>query len=358
MINLETAKNNMSKEDYERFKDLYDRSLTVPHLSRVWFALREEMFEDFILKYNLDDGNPYDLGNESDINFLGKVTILLIEDKEVINNDFKLSLIKKSDNELVIPTFPIKYHKETEVESLKGLAKEHLGIEVISYELLNIDKGYSEDHMNHVPLNYIYIIKKFKRLEEKENVVLLSFKDAYREYVQISRKLFHNDRIDKSKLKFNLSDKDMDIFKRIFYIYYNYPNSSDNISYIPLSNESDINNHNQNILSLDLLKNKYEFIERRLLKFEYIALWNNNYAVRLKEFNREFIEKINIPNVSFSFEKEKFKIEKSMDNLIITLAKEYIYNSIDIMVVDKDLFDRLIEIELELYNEFVLHNIS
>lgn len=358
MINLEIAKNSMSKDDYERFKDLYDRSLTVPHLSIVWFALREEMFEDYILKYDLDDGNPYDLGNDTDVNFLGKVTILLIEDKEVTNNDFKLSLIKKSDNELVLPTFPIKYHKETEVESLKRLARKHLGIEVISYELLNIDKGYSEDYMDHVPLNYIYIIKKFKRLEEKENVVKLSFKEAYTEYVQISRKLFHNDKIDKSKLKFNLSDKDMDIFKRIFYIYYNYPNSSDNISYIPLSSESNINNHNQNILSLDLLKDKYEFIEKRLLKFEYIALWNNNYAVRLKSFNKELIEKINIPNISFSFEEEKFKIEKVMDNLIITLPKEYIYNSIDIMMVDKDLFDRLIQIELEVYNEFVFHTIS
>lgn len=358
MLKLESLKSVMSESDYEKFKGLYDKSLMVPHLSGLWFSIREEMFEEYILKYNLDDGNPYDLGSYPDENFLGRVTILLIEDKEIINNNFKISLIKKSDNKLEVPTFPIKYHKETEIESLKRLAREHLGIEVITYELLNIDKGYCEDFMDHIPLNYIYIIKKFKRIEEKEDIVTLSFKEAYTEYVQISRRLFHNENIDKSKLKYNLSDNDMNIFKRIFYIYHNYPNGGDRLSYIPLSSESDINNHNLNILSLDLLRDKYEFIERRLLKFEYIALWNNNFAVRLKEFNRELLEKINIPNVGFSFEEQKFKIEKNMDNLIITLPKEYMYNSIDILTVDKDLFDRIIQIELEVYNEFVFHTIS
>lgn len=91
---------------------------------------------------------------------------------------------------------------------------------------------------------------------------------------------------------------------------------------------------------------------------EYIALWNNSYAVRLKEFNRELLEKIKIDDVGFIFEDQTFKIEKIKDTLIITLPKEYIYNSIDIVIVNKEIFNRLIQLELEVYNEFVFHTIS
>lgn len=216
MIGLDIAKEHMSEKDYKKFEALYNEALSVPHLSRLWFSIREEMFEDYIMKYGLDDGNPFDLGNTPDVNFLGKVTVLLIEDNITKNDDFKISTIKLTDNEYKLPEFPIKYHKETEIEALKRIAKEYLGIEVITYELLNIDKGYSEDFNDHVPLNYIYIVKKFKRIEERDNIISLSFKEVYRECMQISRNLFHNKIVEKSKLNFNLSDNDINLFKRVF----------------------------------------------------------------------------------------------------------------------------------------------
>lgn len=61
MINLEQAKAELDNKDFEIFEELFYIQLAEEHLSPQWYTTRE-MMQQILRKYDLDDGDPFDLG--------------------------------------------------------------------------------------------------------------------------------------------------------------------------------------------------------------------------------------------------------------------------------------------------------
>lgn len=60
MITLDEAEERLSRHDFDKFENLFYISQEEEHLSSQWYTTRQ-MMQEILIKYDLDDGDPFDL---------------------------------------------------------------------------------------------------------------------------------------------------------------------------------------------------------------------------------------------------------------------------------------------------------